>query len=441
MLRQLRFLKDKLKRNFLKPINKKLIIYCPTMHSEGHTTLPWKTVFMYILYTVVICTLCVTMWTVSSDDVVSIGLSSNVIIKAVYKYSKENSDGSIDLVFNVPRGGDALLRLNSLHINTLGNDEENPGNETTISTAPTTTTSQRPQVKTMYPMSLDAAYAINTVNVCPEGQQVDYIIIVHSATAYFARRRAIRETFGGKGLFRNIFQRVVFLLGTTSDPVTSKAIREEAFLYRDIVQGQFIDSYHNLTHKGVLGYRWISEHCPQAKIIVKIDDDVFVNPFKLVQDVLPNFLNKTRHIGCHLRPGGTSPIVRGKGRWQVHDDEFRGQTNYPFDYCNGYFVIITSDLIRPMLNAARLNPFFWIDDVYLFGILPATVGQTKFVDIRENLSLTFNSGKQCYEEHGTQCKLVAVSQWKAEEPEKLWYMVLSNLTVSAKNQLQVFGLS
>lgn len=233
----------------------------------------------------------------------------------------------------------------------------------------------------------------------------------------------------------------MFLLGTTTDPIVTKSIQEEAFLYRDIVQGQFLDSYHNLTHKGVLGYRWISEHCPQAKIIIKIDDDVFVNPFQLVKEILPQYVNKTRHIACHLRPGGTSPIVRGKGKWQVHEDEFRGQKHYPFDYCNGYFVIITSDLIRPMLNAARLNPFFWIDDVYLFGILPATVGSVKFVNIRDRLTLTFNNGKQCFQDKGANCTLIAVSQWKAEDSDKLWYMVLSSLSDSVKKELNVFGLS
>ncbi|CAG5122489.1 unnamed protein product, partial [Candidula unifasciata] len=260
------------------------------------------------------------------------------------------------------------------------------------------------------------------------------------ATAYFARRKTIRETYAAKGVFGHITQKVVFLLGTTTDPVVTKSIQEEAFLYRDIVQGQFFDSYHNLTHKGVLGYRWITQYCPQAKLIVKIDDDVFINPFKLVKEFLPQYVNKTKHIACHVRPGGTSPIVRGTGKWQVHEDEFRGQNYYPFDYCNGYFVIITPDLIRPMLNAARLNPFFWIDDVYLFGILPATVGSVKFVNINKQVTLSFKVGEKCFNDNGAGCHLIAASPFKQENAEKLWNIVLSNLTDSIKKELSVFGL-
>lgn len=268
-----------------------------------------------------------------------------------------------------------------------------------------------------------------------------YISSPSSATAYFVRRRAIRETYGSQKLFGNILQRVVFLLGTTNDPATSRSIQEEAFLHRDIVQGRFIDSYHNLTHKGILGLRWVTEYCPQAKIIIKIDDDVFINPFKLVQDVLPRFRNKTRLISCHLRRSGTSIIVRGKGKWMVHDDEFKDLRYYPFDYCNGYFVIITPDIILPMLKAARLNPFFWIDDVYLFGMLPATIGSTKFVDIKAALALKYDLGNKCYQENGAKCKYLAVSQWRPLEPEKFWYLVLSNLTMAVKRELHVFGLS
>lgn len=124
----------------------------------------------------------------------------------------------------------------------------------------------------------------------------------------------------------------------------------------------------------------------------------------------------------------------------MHEDEFKSETYYPFDYCDGHFVIITNDLIRPLLNAAQINPFFWIDDVYLFGILPATVGSTKFLDIGENLTFSFDEGKQCFEQSGSKCRYVAMSHWVVDEPEKIWRSVISSLPRSVKNELSLFGL-
>jgi beta-1,3-galactosyltransferase 1 len=62
-------------------------------------------------------------------------------------------------------------------------------------------------------------------------------------------------------------------------------IEEENKKFKDIVQGQFIDSYRNLTNKGVMGYKWISEHCMNAEIVLKVDDDAFVNFFKYFEEM------------------------------------------------------------------------------------------------------------------------------------------------------------
>ena len=37
------------------------------------------------------------------------------------------------------------------------------------------------------------------------------------------------------------------------------------------------DTYHNLTLKTVMGLKWTSIFCPQARFVMKTDDDIFVN--------------------------------------------------------------------------------------------------------------------------------------------------------------------
>ena len=39
----------------------------------------------------------------------------------------------------------------------------------------------------------------------------------------------------------------------------------------------FQDIYYNLTLKTVMGLKWTSIYCNQAKYIMKTDDDIFVN--------------------------------------------------------------------------------------------------------------------------------------------------------------------
>ena len=53
-------------------------------------------------------------------------------------------------------------------------------------------------------------------------------------------------------LFMNHSMRIVFLLGKPKKDSTQALIEHESRLHRDIVQGNFQDEYHNLTHKGEL---------------------------------------------------------------------------------------------------------------------------------------------------------------------------------------------
>jgi hypothetical protein len=107
------------------------------------------------------------------------------------------------------------------------------------------------------------------------------IVYVHSAPAYYQRRILIRETWATRHLFPDI--RLVFMLGQTTDDKIMQAIKYENDLYQDIVQEDFLDSYRNLSYKGVMALKWISTYCPQASYILKTDDDMIVNTFTLLK--------------------------------------------------------------------------------------------------------------------------------------------------------------
>jgi hypothetical protein len=101
--------------------------------------------------------------------------------------------------------------------------------------------------------------------------------------------------------------------------------------FKDIVQGQFIDSYRNLTNKGVMGYKWISKNCMNAEIVLKVDDDAFVNFFKYFEE-MSHIKEKKKYILCNRILKGTMGIIRvNDSKWYVNEYEFRHMKAYPHE--------------------------------------------------------------------------------------------------------------
>lgn len=287
--------------------------------------------------------------------------------------------------------------------------------------------------KTYYPVTMESPYVINSPGVCQGVHPLHVLVIVHTSTANFQRRRLIRETWAGRHVVTTRNLRVLFVLGLTANARTQAAIENERVVYGDLIQGNFKDTYHNLTHKGVLAYRWIHQYCTQAQLVLKVDDDIFINPFLFHEVYYPRFSRARRTIACHLRPSNTSPIVRKKGKWAVEEYEFRGYRFYPFPYCNGYVVIITPDIIKAMYKAAYTTPFFWVDDVYLYGMLAYKVGAVKHVNIRANMTLHQPTGLQCY--RNLNCTLLATAVWQESTLNEIWQLSLAQLSATMKPQI------
>ena len=289
--------------------------------------------------------------------------------------------------------------------------------------------------QTLYPLTSESPYVINNPNICTNVSNLKFLIIVHSSTYHFQRRRIIRETWGNKNIFKSVNLRIVFFLGLTINKTTQELIENESVVYGDVVQGNFLDSYHNLTHKGVLAYRWIEEFCQQAEMIVKVDDDVFVNVFILLETYYPKLKSNTRYIMCHFVRKDKSKIHRKKTKWVVNNSLFRGYSYYPVAHCLGYFVLISRDLIRPMYKASYFTPFFWVDDVYLYGQLPNQVGGVKFADIRYKLAKHTHMGLKCYFDT-KKCLYLAVIAWQRDKGlfHDLWYSALSQMSPAMQKE-------
>ena len=216
-------------------------------------------------------------------------------------------------------------------------------------------------------------FVIKAPNKC--SPDVDMIVIVHTLHEYVDRRYAIRETWAkvvSQSMWPNFphFKwrvKVIFSLGMSRDESWNSAIKREAEKYGDIIQGDFIDSYRNMTLKSLLDLKWITQYCPKAKYFLKSDDDMIIN-FPHLFNILSS-MNFSNSIMGPLNVG--SRTMRG-GKWRLTREE------YPFYYLpiyeSGSAYVISGDVVQSLYDSANYVPRIFIDDVYITGILAEVLG-------------------------------------------------------------------
>ncbi|XP_023214760.1 beta-1,3-galactosyltransferase 5-like [Centruroides sculpturatus] len=210
---------------------------------------------------------------------------------------------------------------------------------------------------------------------CKNVRDLFMVIFVHSAPGNFRKRDVIRETWGSEKNLATDSLRLVFLIGSVGNRSLLNAISQENTIYSDIVQGNFVDSYRNLTYKHVMGLKWITYFCPAARYILKTDDDIFVDIFQLT-DYLKNTFSPTpprKFLMC-LIIKNTFVRRSQRSKWRVSFKEYR-EGYYP-TYCAGWAIIMSSEVARQLYYQSSLVPYFWIDDVHVSGTLAKRLGLT-----------------------------------------------------------------
>ena len=219
---------------------------------------------------------------------------------------------------------------------------------------------------------------INNPNIC-SASSIFLVIFVHSAVDHFQKRKTIRDTWASVTEYHDRSIRTVFLLGQIKDPKLQTKVEEEAQKYNDIIQEDFIDDYRNLTYKHIMGLKWVTKYCSHANAVVKVDDDTVVNTFKLVW-VLETIVQQSRDnsiediIYCSLVKESI-PFRDPENKWYVSKNEYPAE-KYP-TYCSGYAYITTPGLVKQLYELSLRTHYFWIDDVYITGILAAKLNVSR----------------------------------------------------------------
>ncbi len=200
-----------------------------------------------------------------------------------------------------------------------------------------------------------------TPGFCTPGKDSPHIIAyVHSAPRNVEKRAIIRETWANRTYHGNISAGVFFATDLPSTPRLQNTLEKESMLFGDILQGQLQESH--------LQGRWILDNCGTTTFILKTDNDVYTNVFALLKHLQDlHRVGKTSNIlFCRVKRGFS---VEREGKWGI-PYEMYPRKMYP-PHCPGVAFVLTMDVARALYEASYRTPLFWIDDVWLTGMVAA----------------------------------------------------------------------
>lgn len=219
-------------------------------------------------------------------------------------------------------------------------------------------------------------YLLNHPEKC--GKDVLLLLFVKSSPENLERRRAIRDTWGNESYIRTNLKenvKVLFVLGADPDVMQKnkmqRLLENENWIYGDIIQQDFMDTFHNLTTKLIVQFHWAYNYCPQAKFVMSADDDIFVHMPNLVK-YLQTIQGKVSNFWVGHVHRGAPPIRRKDSKYHV-PFELYPWPSYP-DYTAGAGYVVSGDVASKIYQATLvLNSSVYIDDVFM-GICAEAMG-------------------------------------------------------------------
>lgn len=253
-------------------------------------------------------------------------------------------------------------------------------------------------------------YEIDVKRICPiNGEEMQLLILITSQPKHAAQRMAIRQTWGHFNNRHNIS--IAFMLGKSRDEAVNQANSKENSVHGDLITGNFIDSYNNLTLKTISYLQWVDENCNRVKYILKTDDDVFINIPRLM-----NFL-ETRHRKrviygrtCFRWKADRNP----KSKYYLTVEEYPVMF-YPL-FCSGPAYVLTGDIVHDLYMKALKTDYIKLEDVFLTGIV------AKSLRIRRISAHDFYNRRVMYDACVVQ-NIISIHMVSINEQFKLWKLL------------------
>lgn len=234
------------------------------------------------------------------------------------------------------------------------------------------------------------------------GSMATAVWIVTSYAGDVTKRSALRRAYNNDEL-QKLGIRRVFLLGTLNENekvITQRAIEDEAKKFQDIVQGNFVEAYKNLTYKHLMGLQWATEKCSTSyKFIMKMDDDIVINLYEAIELLKLKSINNVHDdfLMGHLMEN-LSPVRNIASKWFVDANEYSKDV-YPNFLSGWFYVIDMQTALKIIYQSKRRYDYFWIDDLFVTGILRKEAGIEYFVDVKSYFTTDYRFLECCLQDY------------------------------------------
>lgn len=265
--------------------------------------------------------------------------------------------------------------------------------------------------------------------------EIDLLMVIKSVATQHDRREVIRKTWGKEQVVDGKRIKTLFLLGKSSNVAEranhQKLVEYEDYIYGDILQWDFLDSFFNLTLKETHFLKWFHTYCPGVRYVFKGDDDVFVSV-----DNIFEFLDSSKH-SKNLFVGDVifkaKPIRRKENKYYIPQAMYN-KTLYP-PYAGGGGFLMDGTLARRLYWAADTLELYPIDDVFLGMCLEVL----QVVPVKHNAFKTFglvkNKSSKLNREPCFFKSMIVVHKLLPSDLMHMWNLVNSDLVCSQKVEI------
>jgi hypothetical protein len=146
----------------------------------------------------------------------------------------------------------------------------------------TTKANDKVIVKNAYDQNLILEPSKSTCAQFSQNEKLFLFIFVIMSPDSHSLRRTIRDKFYANSYHYyekyKVRFKLMFTVGLSKlNQSSNEILKRENYFYNDILQADLYDSYHVLTIKNMLAFKWINAHCSHTHFILRTCDDVLFN--------------------------------------------------------------------------------------------------------------------------------------------------------------------
>ncbi|CAJ1060781.1 UDP-GlcNAc:betaGal beta-1%2C3-N-acetylglucosaminyltransferase 7 [Xyrichtys novacula] len=261
------------------------------------------------------------------------------------------------------------------------------------------------------------------------------LMVIKSVATQHDRREVIRKTWGKEQVVDGKRIKTLFLIGKPSNEAEranhQKLVEFEDYIYGDILQWDFLDTFFNLTLKETHFLKWFNTYCPHVHYVFKGDDDVFVSVENIFEFLESSSNAKDLFVGDVIVKA--VPIRRKENKYYIPHALY-SKPNYP-PYAGGGGFLMDGALAKKLYWAADTLELYPIDDVFL-GMCLEVLHVTP---IKHNAFKTFglvkNKQSKLNREPCFFKSMIVVHKLLPSDLMHMWNLVNSDLVCSQKVEI------